>query len=470
MPVRRRIFALAVVAATALAGCRRSGGNGRVLPSAVSIEFSESRAGVPPDLAPRLAAIGAKSFFVPAVAARASGESVAFEALSAPKSPLPGRVYLEVAGRGDFDRALDRNAGRVAAGLWRVLGPATKASWGSVAGVHLAWRVAASARGEALVLGELRSRLPRSWTLSAAIDSRISEKDVKGWRAAGKNADFLVAETFGRGADADPDGFVYSASLEDSAGLGAPVYAGYAPQGWGVIRDAGGAPAGTVADSAINDLSEDGRFDFAFGDVLSDPDENVYVFTRHRSGAPAVWRGEASPGDTITFRERRVADFTKALSEGRAAPGKVVRLASLSDDGRLIGFGVLEDVLLGRRLDPTLAFSRADGNAVLAVNTGPEFSELSKINNWIDVRIDGAARVLDSRPGDFDRFLFLDAQGRPTVGPKARTIRFFESFVAPGESMRTGPIRLEGPAGMSVSAHVMLPDGRVMSIPATVVK
>jgi hypothetical protein len=292
---------------------------------------------------------------------------------------------------------------------------------------------------------------------------------VKGWQAVARNASFLLAEIFGRGEDADPSGCVYAASLEDAGGLRVPVYAGYAPQGWGVLRASDGAPRGIVSDAALNELSEDRRFDFAFGDVLSDPDENVYVFSALRPAVSPRWDGTAHRGDTITFRERRTGDFTKALAEGRTAAGKVVRLASFEDDGRWNGFGVLEDVLLGRSLEPKLAFSRSADGAVVAVNTAAESSDLSRINTWIDVAVRGA-RILDVRPGDFDRFLFLDERGRPIAASRARTIRFFENFIGAGESMRTGPIRMSGRAQLSVSAHVATLDGGVLATPETPLK
>ena len=430
-------------------------------PSAIAIELSGPA--VPPaaELLPRLQAIGAASFFVPAVVARAKGESAAFRTLAAPARPFPGRVYLEVAGRGDFDPVLARDPSRVASELWRAIEPATRAKWGNVAGVHVAWRVSASARGLAVVLAELRRRVPSQWTLSTAIASAIPEKARKGWRSAAESADFLVAEIFGRGEDADPAGFVYSASLDQAASLGRPVYAGYAPQGWGVLRSGDGTPRATVSDAAINELSEDRRFDFSFGDVLSDPDESVYVFTPLRPASSPRWGGPARPGDTLTFRERRIDDYTRALAQARAARGRVVRLEGFEEDGRWNGFGALEDELLGRSLEPKLAFSRAGGDAVVAVNTGAEGSELSRINTWIDVAVPGA-RVLDARAGDFDRFLFLDDRGRPALEPRARTIRFFENYIAPGESMRTGPIRLSKPVEMIVTGHVATVDGKTL--------
>ena len=458
--------AAAVLLLAAIPSCRRRGGEPPVLPSSISIELSGPAAVPPAALAPRLAAIGAASFFVPAVAATATGEGVSYRALPVPPGGFPGRVYLEVCGRGDFGPALARDPARAAAGLWKALEPAVRAAAPNTAGVHLAWRVSADAKGEAVVLADLRRRVPDRWAISAAIESRIPEKSVKGWQAVARNASFLVAEIFGRVEDADPAGYVCSASLDEARELRVPVYAGYAPQGWGVLRSSDGAPRAIVSDAAIDGLSEDRRFDFSFGDVLSDPDENVYVFSALRAAVSPRWAGPMRPGETITFRERRTGDFTKALAEGRAAPGKVVRLASLEDDGRWNGFGVLEDVLLGRSLVPKLAFSRAEDGAIVAVNTAAESSDLSRINTWIDVTVRGA-RILDVRPGDFDRFLFLDDRGRPIAASRARTIRFFENFIAARESMRTGPIRLSGRGELSVAAHVATLDENVLTTLAT---
>ncbi len=467
----RRALAIvpAVLLLSAILSCRRRGGEGRVLPSPISIELPDSAAAPSPSLATRLAAIGASSFFVPVVAATANGETVSYRSLAPPSGGFPGRVYLEVRGSGNFDPALARDPSRAASDLWKALEPAVRSAPPSTAGVHVAWRVAAAAKEEAVVLAELRRHVPDRWTISAAIASRIPAKDRKGWQAVARNASFLVAETFGRGDDADPAGFAYSASLDDARDFRVPVYAGYAPQGWGVLRSSDGAPRAVVSDAAIDGLSEDRRFDFSFGDLLSDPDENVYIFSALRSAVSPRWAGPARPGDTITFRERRTGDFTKALADGKAAPGKVVRLASLEDDGRWNGFGVLEDVLLGRPLEPKLEFSRSGDGAIVAVNAAAESSELSRINTWIDVTVRGA-RILEVRPGDFDRFLFLDERGRPIAVSRAQTIRFFENFIAAGESARTGPIRLSGRGQLSVAAHVATLDGKVVTTSEVVLK
>jgi len=86
------------------------------------------------------------------------------------------------------------------------------------------------------------------------------------------------------------------------------------------------------------------------------------------------------------------------------------------------------------------------------------------LNNWIDLRVEGA-RVLDLRPGQFDRFLFLDERGRPVTPARARTVRLFANFLGPGETVSTGSIRLSGSGAMFASAHLTLPDGKIVVVP-----
>jgi hypothetical protein len=335
-----------------------------------------------------------------------------------------------------------------------------------VAGVHLAWRVRDATEGYATLLEIVRRHLPANWTLSVSVDTKIPENGRDRWKAAARKTDFLVANLFGRRPDARPEGLRLQASLEDLADLDLPVYAGFAPQGWGVVRMPDGAPGPILPDGAINDLSKDRRFDFSFGDVVSDPDEDVSVFTAKQEAR--LPRERTVPaGSTVTFREVRVADLVRSLADAKAAPGKVIRLASLSDETHLFGMKTLEEVLFGRDLRPRLVFSARNvegGLALVAANPNAEWSSLSRINNWIDLRIDGA-RVLDVRPGDFDRFVFLDEKGKPVTAARARTIRMFENFVAPGESIATGPIRVSGRPAMSASAHLTLPDGKTLVLP-----
>jgi hypothetical protein len=418
-------------------------------------------------MAARLSSIGAESFFLPAVIGSAEGESVAFAAAErSDPAVLPGVVYLEVGGTGDFDPPLRRDPKKVANALWEALGPAVRRPSPRVAGVHLAWRVRDSAEGYASVLDFLRRRLPASWTLSVSVDTRIPENGRSRWTSVARKADFLVANLFGRRPDARPEGLRFQASLEDLVDLELPVYAGFAPQGWGVVRMPDGTPGPFIPDGAVNELSKDRRFDFSFGDVLSDPDEDVYVFTAKQ--AARLPRDRTVPaGSTVTFREARVSDLVRSLADAKAAPGKIIRLASLSDGSHLFGMKTLEEVLFGRELRPRLAFSvaSADGGlALVAANPNAEWSALSRINNWVDLHVEGA-RVLDIRPGDFDRFVFLDEKGRPVTAARARTIRLFENFVAPGESIATGPIRVSGRPAMSASAHLTLPDGKTLAVP-----
>jgi len=462
-----RKLLLAACLAASIAACRGRRDLGRRLPGAIAIELGAPGPPVERALAARLSAIGADSFFLPAVAGRAVGDSAAFEPVAgADPSALPGAVYLEVIGTGNFDPPLERDPKRVAAALWKALEPSTRHPSPRIAGVHVAWRVRDSADGHAAVLEALRRRLPARWTLSASVDTRLSEEARKRWRSIARKTDFLVANVFGRRPDVDPDGIRLQASLEDLADLEVPVYAGAAPQGWGVVRTPGAPPGAVIPDGAVSELSRDRRFDFSFGDVLSDPDEDVYVFSARTESRLAGERTIAA-GSTVAFRERRVSDLVRALADAKAAPGKVIRLDALAGEDHLFRVKTLEDLLLGRDLRPALSFSlRRDGSGLVLVafNATSTWSSLSRLNNWVDLRVDGA-RVLDLRPGQYDRFLFLDERGRPVTPARGRTVRLFQNFVGPGDTVATGPIRLSGAGAVFASAHLTLPDGKVVAVP-----
>ncbi|MGH9441863.1 MAG: hypothetical protein ACRD16_06270 [Thermoanaerobaculia bacterium] len=469
LPFRKGISttALSLLAFASLVGCRgKDGANPRRIPSGISIEFSEAAAPVPAELVPRLKAIGVRSVFVPAVDLEMGGGALRGTPVPPPASGYPLAVYLVAKGSGDFDGYLKAAAGKAGEEIWNALRPALSSGrYGEVAGVHLDLHVAKSAAEYASALGSIRNRLSGSLTLSVAIDSRLAEEDLKNWRAVGREVDFLVPVVYGRFGREGREGARGSASSAESVELGRASFPEYCPQGRGLFQPREG-PVRAVSDGFLNDLSEDRRFDFEFGSLLSDADENVYVFRARQPGSGAPWGGPFAAGDTVTFWENRPSDFTQSLSDPLAARGKIIRLRSLDDEDRLIGFSALEDILLGRRLEPKLTFSRSGGGGemtFLVVNSSPEYSELSRLNNWVDLRLEGG-RLQDVHPGDFDRFEFLDAAGKPAVAARTRTIRFFENFVAPGESMTAGPIRYSGEPAFFASAHLTLPDGRALAV------
>jgi len=460
--------AISSLALAALAGCGGGvDGPRRRNPAGISIDFSEGASSVPAELLPRLKAIGVRSVFVPAVALEFERGAPRFEPVPPPASAYPFPVYLVVRGSGDLDSYLKAAAGRAGEEIWKAIAPALSSGrYGDIAGVHLDLRVADAAGEYVSALGSIRSRLARSMTLSASMESKLSEDQVRKWRSVGREVDFLVPAFYGRVGAPGTEGARVSGSPAQAMEIGRSVFPEYCPQGWGLFQPRGG-PARSVSDSSINDLSEDRRFDFEFGSLLSDADENVYIFRARQAGARAAGGiGAFEPGDTVTFWENRLSDFTQSLSDPLASRGKILRLRSLDDEDRLIGFSAIEDILLGRRLEPKLSFSRSAGQgevAFLVLNSSPECSELSRLNNWVDLRMDGG-RLLDIHPGDFDRFEFLDAAGKQSIASRARTIRFFENFVAPGESMTAGPIRYSGDATFFASAHVTLPDGKVLDV------
>ncbi len=460
------ILTLALVGAC---GVRRAASGPR-LPLGISIDFSDEASPVPNELLPRLSAMGVRSVFVPVLFFSAEGDRPHFEPTVAPGAKYPLPVYLVVRGSGDLDSYFRSAAGRAGDEIWKSLAPVLASGrYGEVLGVHLDLRVVDAAGEYASALGSIRRRLSRSMTLSAAIETKLSDEQVRKWRAVGRQVDFLVPMVYGRLGRSSTEGSRASAAASDAVGLAGAVFAEFCPQGRGLVQPRDGSVA-PISDSFINDLSEDRRFDFEFGALLSDADENVYVFRARQRGARTGF-GPAgfSPGDTVTFWENRLSDFTQSLSDPLSSRGKIIRLHSLDDPDRLIGFSAIEDILLGRRLEPKLTFSRSPGpgeSTFIVVNSSPEYSELSRLNNWIDLRMEGG-RLLDIRPGDFDRFEFLDASGKQSIAGRARIIRFFENFIAPGESMTGGPIRYSGEASFFASAHVTLPDGRVLAVAET---
>lgn len=460
---------LALIAAGAVACGRRHGGGGKVLPSQISLELGSASVSVPEAIAPRLSVMGVRSFFVPVARVTAAGDSAQFEKLPPPAAPYPLPVYLEVTGTGDFDAFFRSQKEKAADEIWRAVADAFESpKSGRVAGLHLALRVTTSAEEYAEALARLRKKLAKSQTLSVAVFSRLDEESQKKWKSVLGRVDFLVPAVFGRVADATPEGTLVSADVEQFASSDVSLCPLFAPQGWGVLKLGSGEAPSKISDLRINDLSEDRRLDFNFGSLLSNADEDEYVFTaKERIGDPAWGAPPAAAGDSVTFRERRVGDLTASLSAARAVSAKILHLDALDDQDHLIGFSVVEDVLLGKSLVPRILLSRSGGAGevtFMAINSSSEFSQLSRIGNWIDLRLENGT-IGDVRPGDFDRYEFLDAGGNRVPVARAQTIRFFENFVAPGESMTAGPIRYAGAARFFGSTHLTLPDGTVVSTP-----
>lgn len=464
--MRKGFFSVLAAAAMTLScgGVRHRGE--RVIPSEIAIEFSSGAAPLDPALLPRLRAIAVTSLFVPAVRAEAAGGSARFTGVAPPVSPYPLPVYLEVEGAGDFDTDFQHHSPDTAGQIWNALAPALASrAYGTVAGVHLSLRVANAGAGYAAALAQLRRKLPPNLTLSVALFSKLSDEDQKGWKRVAEVVDFVIPEIFGRVADTDPAGWTCSAEPASPARWGLPLMAGIAPQGWGVQK----SNEKIIADSELTGLSEDRRFDFSFGDIFSASSENTYIFTARKDAGNLPWGGRVAAGDSITFHEYGFSDFLKAFSLSRAARCRVVRLSALDDTSDLFGFSVLEDALLGRPLQPAISFTRSDTQRAVtfvAVNSTAEFSSLSRLGNWIDLRFEGG-RIGSVANGDFDRYQFLDSAGRLEIPARADRIRFFENFVGPGRSLTAGPIFYSGDVRFFASAHIELPNGKIVTTPET---
>ncbi len=98
-------------------------------------------------------------------------------------------------------------------------------------------------------------------------------------------------------------------------------------------------------------------------------------------------------------------------------------------------------------------------------NPGPFASAVSGVGNWVEVSV-AEGSLAAERPGTFDRLVLGTVDGdewSPSYEGAARGVRFFESFVGPGEEMESGPVRLSSRrASCRVRWHLTLTSGEVL--------
>jgi hypothetical protein len=467
-------------------GCRNLASRRKAqAPTGVAIEFRDSAPVLTGDEVARLRTVGVHSLFLAAGEVAPSGGGVEWTEVAPPKAPSVFPVTLVVTAREPFGAAIasdpDSFARSVSIHLRKALEAAER--YGKIDGVHLEIPVEPTDdHAYAEAVRKLRALLPPGLRISVALYRTAGPEERKAERELVGAADLVVVYAFGRIPQADSPGIPAHADAHTVDSYGVPMLIGFVPGGSATVADAGGDTRGVLGDSILNALSEDSRFDFSFGSVLSGEPENVYIFTAERDCR--LESLSLRPGDTVTFRLRSAADLLNAVGESltgrRNALGSLFVLSGVGGGQSLLGFDVLEDVLLGRPVQPQFALTLADQAehrgemrfAVSLTNQKAEFSALSRLNNWIDVEIQGGTLV-DARNGGFDRFELLDARGGSASPRNARHVRFFENFIAPGEHIVSGPILVRGnPKGFRVTARgqVSLPDSTTLQIPETVLR
>jgi hypothetical protein len=98
-------------------------------------------------------------------------------------------------------------------------------------------------------------------------------------------------------------------------------------------------------------------------------------------------------------------------------------------------------------------------------NRGVFRSTITSFGNWLQVELESGALVASSR-GAFDRIILgstASGEWRPNPTGQPNAVRFLETYVAPGEVLKTGSIRLPSSRSrVTVRWHVQLSDGSVV--------
>ena len=93
-------------------------------------------------------------------------------------------------------------------------------------------------------------------------------------------------------------------------------------------------------------------------------------------------------------------------------------------------------------------------------------SAITGFGNWVQIELESGSLVASSR-GSFDRVILGSLKSgewrsNPTGGPDA--VRFVETYLAPGESLKTGNIRLPpSRSRVVVRWQVQLSDGATLT-------
>ncbi len=452
----RRPLVAAALAALLWAGCRKQPARDAAevhVPKGDVIWLVDPKAAADPALDGELGRIGAAAVFLPAGTLGPSAGSAHFEPATLPPRPFEHvATVLVVKPTEALASALTSSEGPEPGPLATSAASAlssmiTGGAYGRVVGVHLDSPFAPGAAGRyAALITALRRALPAGTFVSISLTALPSaEEDRKKLAPLLSAADALVAFVFGNGPRVDP--------LATDA-LRRPWWAAYDTRTTGEIRGADGQSRGSVPGRLVEPLSGSGRFQFE--NDLSVNDASISAFTL-TARAPVRQDGLAlEPGDRIAFRLPAVSEMLFQLGSNpagkRYALGRALLFEGATETERVFDLAALEDVLLGRSLAPVLEASVTPAGrgaiAVDLVNKSHHASVVSRVDNWVEVDL-APAHAADVQLGGFDRYEVYDRSGQAVTPGRATTVRLFETFVAPLETVTPARIVVRGtlPAG-----------------------
>lgn len=422
--------------------------------------------------------MGIGRLYVAAAALRKDGKLVP---LPPPPTRLSRPVFLAVIGEPSAATVLTPGGGdTLGAGWAKSLGPIlTEAKgWAEIAGIHL--HLDPLPENASALADAIRAMKAGLGGLPVSVTLRGTEPPAS-WRPLARAADEALLFSFGRRPELG-DRLVPEISDETAKEMPLPFRLLIAPGGFGRTGDGKSFLGRWLPDGEVAGLSSDRSLDFSFGQVLSDEAGSLYTF-RIRPGARLADSRLSADGGSARFQ---ILSFSEAvrflgLASRWGAPrlfGRVFLIDGIPRDPHLVGYAAVRDLLTGKSLDLKLqveAFSGSSGAgwtefSLRVTNPSVTPSDLSRLNNWVQVRVEGG--VFSSvRFGDFDRFELLSSQAEgyiPANLGQAVVARLFENLFAPGEVKETDAMRVSGSKPkVFVSWHLTGPDGKIFDGPET---
>lgn len=188
---------------------------------------------------------------------------------------------------------------------------------------------------------------------------------------------------------------------------------------------------------------------------------------------PVEWSGrEWSAGQTISLAWTDAAELNAAIAEASrltlpvSVGWDLLWLPPERDSTLGLGQSTLLAYLDGNGPEPRVSIKTQRSGSILRVtaeNTSAFGSAVSRFGNWIEVDGGDRALVAEDR-GDFDGIVVGTTTGggfQRTSGGSITAVHLLENFIAPGESLRSGRIRLAARnAEVTIRWHIQLSDGR----------
>lgn len=471
-----------MVVATGATACRRGtvGGSGASPESrtADALFLAAAPVWVPEENEPDLKAMGIGRLYVAAATLRRDGKIVP---LPPPPTKLPRPAVLAVMAEPSAAGVLASGGGEALGTAWaKALAPivADAKAWADVVGVLLHLDPAPENAGSlAEAARALRSGLGG---LPVSVTVRGTEPPST-WKPLAGAVDEVLLFSFGRRPELG-DRLVTEISDETAREMPVPFRLLLAPGGFGRGGDGKSFTGRWIPDGEIRVLSQDPSLDFSFGQVLSEEAGSLYTF-RLRPGARLADSRLAADGGAARFQILSFSDAVRLLGlasrwGAKNLLGRTFLVEGIPRDPHLTGYVAVRELLEGKPLELKVEVDSKAGASgagwtefsIRASNLSHTPTDLSRLNNWIQARVEGGV-ISSVKIGDFDRFELLSSQAqgyRPVTLGQAVVARLFENLFAPGEVKETDSIRVSGARPkVFLSWHLTGPDGKIADGPET---